>query len=144
MPSHLERMKTVRGGRICRSGKAARIMHSAALPPQRVLIKRRKSMYAIIEAGGKQFKVTTGDVLKVEKLEEEVGAKVTYEALFVSGDNGEIKTLDNAKKVKVTAEVVSQGKHPKIVVFKYRPKKRTKSKNGHRQPYTEIKIVEIK
>lgn len=100
-------------------------------------------MYAIIEAGGKQFKVTTGDVLKIEKIEEEVGSKVTFDALFVSADNGEIKTLDTAKQVKVTAEVVAQGKHPKIVVFKYRPKKRTKSKNGHRQPYTEIKIVSI-
>ncbi|MBR4407063.1 MAG: 50S ribosomal protein L21 [Clostridia bacterium] len=101
-------------------------------------------MYAIIEAGGKQFKVMAGDVIKVEKIDAEIGSKVDYQALFVSDENGNIQTLDNAKKVKVTAEVVAQGKNPKIIVFKYRPKKRTKSKNGHRQPYTEIKILEIK
>ena len=113
---------------------------------QRVLIKRRVIliMYAIIEAGGKQFKVMAGDVIKVEKIDAEIGSKVDYQALFVSDENGNIQTLDNAKKVKVTAEVVAQGKNPKIIVFKYRPKKRTKSKNGHRQPYTEIKILEIK
>jgi len=100
-------------------------------------------MYAIIECGGKQYDVRVGDSIKVEKLEEEIGTKLTFESLFVN-DNGQVKTTKDAKSVKVIAEVVAHGKGEKIIIFKYRSKKRTRSKNGHRQPYTEIKIVEIK
>ncbi|MDD4815887.1 MAG: 50S ribosomal protein L21 [Clostridia bacterium] len=100
-------------------------------------------MYAVIQTGGKQYKVNVDDVIKVEKLENEIGEKITFDAIFFS-DDGVIKTEKQANKIKVTAEVVAQGKNEKITVFKYRPKKRTKSKYGHRQPYTELKIVEIK
>lgn len=100
-------------------------------------------MYAIIECGGKQYDVKIGDVIKVEKLENKIGDKLTFDALFVSED-GKIKIDKDASAVKVSAQVVAHGKNKKIIVFKYRPKKRTKSKNGHRQPYTEIKILGIK
>lgn len=100
-------------------------------------------MYAVIQTGGKQYSVKVEDVLKVEKLEKEVGDKIVFDALLVS-DNGAIKTNAEAGAVKVTAEVVSHGKADKVVVSTYRPKKRTKRKYGHRQPYTELKILEIK
>ena len=100
-------------------------------------------MYAVIQTGGKQYNVSVGDVLRVEKLEQDIGSKVVFEALFVSED-GKIKVGADAKKVKVTAEVVAHGKADKIIVFRYRPKKRINKKNGHRQPFTEIKISEIK
>ena len=100
-------------------------------------------MYAIIEAGGKQFKVMAGDVIKVEKIDAEIGSKVDYQALFVSDENGNIQTLDNAKKVKVTAEVVAQGKNPKIIVFKFKRRKNYKRTKGHKEQRTLIKIESI-
>lgn len=101
-------------------------------------------MYAIIETGGKQYDVKVGDTIKVEKLDEEVGAKITFNALFVSGEDGAIKTKKEAEDVKVTAEVVAQGKGEKIIVYKMIPKEMYRRKNGHRQPYTELKILDIK
>lgn len=98
---------------------------------------------AIIETGGKQYSVSVGDVLKVEKLEKNIGDKVVFDALFIN-DESQIKFGKNANSVKVCAEVIGQGKADKIVVFKYNAKKRTRKKYGHRQPFTELKIVEIK
>lgn len=100
-------------------------------------------MYAVIVTGGKQYKVQVDDVLKVEKLENEVGDKITFDAIFVNND-GSIVADKNANTTKVVAEVVSQGKNPKIIVFKYKSKKHYKKTYGHRQPYTEIKILSIK
>ena len=100
-------------------------------------------MYAVIETGGKQYSVNVGDVLKVEKLDKPEGEKLTFNALFAN-DNGAIMVGKKAESVQVTAEIVSHGKSDKILVSTYRPKKRTKRKYGHRQPYTEIKIIEIK
>lgn len=101
-------------------------------------------MYAIIECGGKQFDVKVGDTIQVEKLEQEVGSKITFDALFTSDENGTIKTGKDASAVKVTAEVVAHGKGEKVIVYKMIPKEMYRRKNGHRQPYTEIKIVDIK
>lgn len=101
-------------------------------------------MFAVIQTGGKQYKVSAGDTLKVEKLELEVGAKVQFDVLLTS-DNGVIVAGNPVVKgVVCTAEVVAQGKGDKIVVYKYKPKKNYRRKQGHRQPFTQIKILEIK
>lgn len=100
-------------------------------------------MTAVIQTGGKQYVVAEGDVIEVEKLDNKIGDKLTFDAMFVSND-GKIKTNKTAEAVKVTAEVVEQGRNEKVIVFTYRAKKKTKRKYGHRQPYTSIKIVEIK
>lgn len=101
-------------------------------------------MYAIIKSGGKQYEVKVGDTIQVEKLETKIGEAVVFDALFVSDGNGQIKTGKAAGNVKVSTEVVSHGKAEKIIVYKFQPKKRTRKKYGHRQPFTEIKIIEIK
>jgi len=100
-------------------------------------------MYAIVEAGGKQHKVEAGKFYKFEKIEAEVGATVELPVLFVS-DEGKVKTgAPYVKGVKCVAEVLEHGKEDKIVVFKYKPKKNERKKQGHRQPYTKLKIVSI-
>ena len=101
-------------------------------------------MFAIIQTGGKQYKVSEGDVVKVEKLELEVGSKVNFDVLLTS-ENGKIVAGNPVvKNVTCTAEVVEHGKGDKIVVYKYKAKKNYRRKQGHRQPYTAVKIVEIK
>ena len=101
-------------------------------------------MFAIIETGGKQYKVSEGEELLVEKLDLEKGAKVEFAPLLVS-DNGTVKAgTPNVKGVKVVAEVVEHGKADKIVVFKYKAKKNYRRKQGHRQPFTALKIVSVK
>ena len=99
-------------------------------------------MYAIIENGGKQYKVSEGDVVRVEKLKAEVGAEVTFRALLVS-DEGGIKVGKEAEGAKVTAKVEAQDKFRKIIVFKYKSKKNERKKQGHRQPFTQVKIEKI-
>ena len=99
-------------------------------------------MYAIIENGGKQYKVSEGDVLKVEKLPAEVGAEVTFNVVMVSDDKG-VKVGKDLKNAKVTAKVEAQDKFKKIIVFKYKPKKNERKKQGHRQPFTAVKIEKI-
>lgn len=100
-------------------------------------------MYAIIATGGKQYKVNEGDVIKVEKLDAEVGAKITFdEVLLVGGDAVKVgtPTVDGAK---VEASVVSEGKSKKVIVYKYKPKTGYHKKNGHRQQFTQVKIDSI-
>ncbi len=99
-------------------------------------------MYAIIENGGKQYKVSEGDVLKVEKLPQEVGAEVTFNVVMVS-DGKDVKVGEDVKNAKVTAKVEAQDKFKKIIVFKYKPKKNERKKQGHRQPFTAVKIEKI-
>ncbi len=101
------------------------------------------SMYAIIKTGGKQYKVSEGDLVRVEKLPYEVGDTVEFdEVLLVAGDEVKVGSpvIENAK---VTATVEDQNKDKKIVVFKYKPKKQYRRKHGHRQPYTLVKIDSI-
>lgn len=101
-------------------------------------------MFAVIQTGGKQYKVAVGDVVKVEKLELPVGSKVNFDVLLTS-DNGVVVAGNPVvKNVTCVAEVVEHGKGDKIVVYKYKPKKNYRRKQGHRQPYSAIKIVEIK
>ncbi len=98
-------------------------------------------MYAVIVSGGKQYKVAEGDVIEVEKLALEIGAKVELPVLLtVDGDK---VVAGGDVKVKATAEVLAQGKDKKIVVFKYKAKKNVRKKLGHRQPFTKLKIVSI-
>ncbi|GAB6066369.1 50S ribosomal protein L21 [Aquifex pyrophilus] len=96
-------------------------------------------MYAVIKTGGKQYKVEKGMRLKVEKLPNEVGETVEFEALMIRKDDGSVEL----NKGKVIAEVKAHGRGKKIIVFKYRPKKNYKRWKGHRQPYTEIEIKDI-
>lgn len=101
-------------------------------------------MYAIIKTGGKQYRVQEGDVVKVERLPVEAGAEVTFdEVLAVS--NGEKLTVGtpNVKGATVSGSVLSHGKGEKIIIFKYKPKKSSASRKGHRQPFTEVKIEKI-
>ena len=99
-------------------------------------------MYAIIENGGKQYKVSEGDVVRVEKLKANVGDEVTFNVLMVGGEDG-VKVGKETEGAKVTAKVEAQEKYKKIIVFKYRSKKNERKKQGHRQPFTQVKIESI-
>ena len=101
-------------------------------------------MFAIIETGGKQYKVCEGDTIFVEKLEAEEGAEITFDkVLAVSSDAGFKAGSPVVEGATVTGKVLKNGKGKKIVVFKYRPKKDSKSMQGHRQPYTKVQIEKI-
>lgn len=100
--------------------------------------------YAIIETGGKQYKVQSGDVIDVEKLAVEKGSKVNFEKILLYVKNGEMAFgkpyLENKA---IVGEVVNQVKGKKIIGFKYKPKCRYRKRYGHRQQYTRVKINEI-
>ena len=101
-------------------------------------------MYAVVKSGGKQYKVQEGDICRVEKLSGDVGAEITFEdvLLFSDGENVQVGTprLDN---VTVKGTVVEQGQARKIIVFKYKRRKRYRRKQGHRQQYTAVKVDSI-
>lgn len=102
-------------------------------------------MYAVIEACGKQYKVTKGDVVFFEKLEVEEGKKVTFDKVVLLSDDGKVEVgAPYVKGIKVEGKVVAHGKGKKIIVFKYKAKKNYKRKQGHRQPYTKVEITAIK
>jgi len=102
------------------------------------------NMYAIIETGGKQYKVQEGDFVFVEKLEVEAGATVEIDKVLAVGDGAEVKFgAPYVEGAKVTAEAVKNGKDKKIIVYKYKPKKGYHKKQGHRQPYTKLEIKAI-
>ena len=100
-------------------------------------------MYAIIKTGGKQYKAEPEKFIDVEKLNAEVGAEVTFDALMVV--DGETVKIGApvVEGVKVTGQVLAQDKASKIVVYKYKPKKDYHKKQGHRQPYTRVLITSI-
>jgi large subunit ribosomal protein L21 len=100
-------------------------------------------MYAVIKTGGKQYRVSEGQKLFVEKLPGQVGETIAIDqVLFVGGDSPKIGQPLVAG-AKVAAEIVDQGRGKKIVVFKFRRRKNYRRKTGHRQPYTELKITGI-
>lgn len=100
-------------------------------------------MYAVIETGGKQYKVSEGDVIFVEKLDVEAGASVEIDKVLAVGGE-EIKVgAPYVEGAKVVAEAVKNGKAKKIIVYKYKPKKGYHKKQGHRQPYTKLEIKKI-
>ena len=101
-------------------------------------------MHAIIETGGKQYKVAEGDTLFIEKLPNEAGDTVTFDKVLavIDGDKITVGT-PVVEGAKVDASVVKNGKGKKIIVFKYKPKKGYRRKQGHRQPYTKVTIGKI-
>ena len=99
-------------------------------------------MYAIIATGGKQYKVSEGDVIKVEKLDAEAGNVVTFDQVIAVKDN-ELKVGEAVANATVTATVMDQGKGKKVIVYKYKRKTGYHKKNGHRQAYTAVKIDKI-
>ncbi len=106
--------------------------------------KVRNRMYAIIETGGKQYRVEVGSVVYVEKLDAEADSEITIDKVLAIGSDDGVKVgapyVDGAS---VTAKVVKNGKGKKITVFTYKPKKNEKRKLGHRQPYTKLEIAAI-
>ncbi|KYH28543.1 MULTISPECIES: 50S ribosomal protein L21 [Clostridium] len=101
-------------------------------------------MYAIIQTGGKQYRVQEGDVLFVEKLNAEVDTNVELtEVIAVNKDGNLVVGTPIVDGAKVVAKVLKQGKARKVVVFKYKPKKDSRKKKGHRQPYTKLQIEKI-
>ncbi len=100
-------------------------------------------MYAIVEVGGKQYKVEPNTFFKTEKLEANVGDKVELDCLLVAdGEKVEIAAA-GSKKAKAVCEVLELGKEKKVVVYKYKAKKNVRKKQGHRQPYTKLKVLSI-
>ena len=101
-------------------------------------------MYAVIEACGKQYKVEEKDVVFFEKLDAEEGKKVTFDKVILVSDDGKVQVGNPyVKGVKVEGKVVAHGKGKKIIVFKMKAKKNERKKQGHRQPYTKVKIEKI-
>ncbi len=100
-------------------------------------------MYAVIKTGGKQYRVSEGDVLRVEKLRGDVGSSINLdEVLMIGGDSVTVgkPTVSGAK---VTAEIVAQDRAKKVIVFKKKKRKNYRRKNGHRQPFTELRITGV-
>lgn len=101
-------------------------------------------MYAIIETGGKQYRITEGDVVFIEKLALEAGDSVDFDkVLAVSNDTGLTVGAPYVDGAKVVASVVKNGKAKKVLMMRYKPKKDVRVKRGHRQPYTQVKIESI-
>ena len=99
-------------------------------------------MYAIIATGGKQYKVSEGDIIKVEKLDAEAGATVTFDQVVAVSDK-ELKVAGDVANASVTATVMEQGRYRKVIVYKYKRKTGYHKKNGHIQAYTQFNIEKI-
>ncbi len=99
-------------------------------------------MYAIIATGGKQYKVSEGDIIRVEKLDAEVNSTVTFDQVVAVSD-GTLKVAADVKSATVTGTVMNQGREKKVIVYKYKRKSGYHKKNGHRQAYTQVKIDKI-
>ena len=101
-------------------------------------------MYAVIETGGKQYRVNEGDIVRVEKLAADVGSDVSFDRILAVGDGADLKVgtpiVDGAR---VSGRVVEQDRHRKIVVFKMKRRKNYRRKQGHRQYYTGVRIDKI-
>jgi large subunit ribosomal protein L21 len=101
-------------------------------------------MYAIMETGGKQYRVAPGQVVRVEKIDAEVGQAVDFDkVLLIVGDSGVSVGKPTVPGASVHASVLAQARAKKILVFKYKPKKRIRTKTGHRQPFTSVRIESI-
>ncbi len=102
-------------------------------------------MYAVIESGGKQYRVTEGMICSLEKIDAEEGSTVVFDKILVASDGENVKVgTPYLSSAKIVGKVLNHGKGDKITVFKYTPKKNYRKKKGHRQPYTRVQIEEIK
>jgi len=101
-------------------------------------------MLAVIKTGGKQYLVEPGDKLKIEKIDKEPGKDMTFDEVLLFEKNKKLEIgTPFLKGIKVKAKVLEQDKYKKVIIFKYKPKKRYKKKTGHRQPYTLVEIESI-
>ncbi|MEI6650639.1 MAG: 50S ribosomal protein L21 [Candidatus Moraniibacteriota bacterium] len=100
-------------------------------------------MLAIIRTGGKQYLVSEGEKLKIEKIEGEIGATLSFETLYIGDDKDAVVGVPVLEKAKVEGKILAQNRRDKVWGIKYKPKKRYKVKFGHRQPYTEVEIVKV-
>ena len=100
-------------------------------------------MHAIIQTGGKQYRVAPGDVIRVEKLSGEAGSEVSFPALAVFQDQGQLIAGPEAANSRVTGTIVNNGRAKKILVFKFKRKKQYKRTIGHRQGFTEVRVADI-
>jgi large subunit ribosomal protein L21 len=124
------------------SGHAAET--AKAVPEMARLAGGGACMYAIIETGGKQYKVQEGDILFIEKLSMAEGDAFAFDRVLAVSDEGILKTGNpTVGGVSVTAKVLAHGKGKKIIIYKYKAKKTERRKNGHRQPYTRVQIQTI-
>lgn len=102
-------------------------------------------MYAVVETGGKQYKVKSGDTVRVEKLEGDIGSEVTLDKVLMTGDGDKFQTgAPYVQGATVLAKIVEQHRTRKIIVFKYKRRKGYRVKRGHRQHYTALRIGDIK
>ena len=102
-------------------------------------------MYAVIKTGGKQYRVSEGETLKVEKLELEPGKKITFDEVLMIADGDKVQVgKPHVTKASVDAKVISQGKGKKVHILKFKRRKHSMKQQGHRQLYTEIQIDKIK
>lgn len=101
-------------------------------------------MYAIIETGGKQYRVQEGDVVFVEKISAEEGESVVFDKVLAISNDGDLTVgSPSVEGVSVNGKVLGHGKDKKVIVFKYKAKKGYRRKQGHRQPYTKVRIEKI-
>ncbi|HOK35547.1 MAG TPA: 50S ribosomal protein L21 [Candidatus Pacearchaeota archaeon] len=99
---------------------------------------------AVIKIGGKQYLVSPGDKIKIEKLDAEEGKEITFNEVLLLGKDDKIEIgTPLVKNAKVLGKVLKQEKDKKVIVFKYKPKKRYRVKKGHKQPFTEVEITKI-
>ena len=101
-------------------------------------------MFGVIETGGKQYKVSIGDKIRVEKLNVNEGDDIVFDKVLLIADDNEVKIgQPYIEGAKIKAKVVKQGKGKKQIVFKFKPRSNYKVKKGHRQPYTQVEIISI-
>jgi large subunit ribosomal protein L21 len=124
--------------------RMAEVLKPKGTESQRDWIEEVHRMYAVVETGGKQYRVTEGDVIYVEKLEGAQGDSIDLSNVLLVSNEGEIKVgKPYVEGAKVSATIEDQGKAKKIIVFKFKAKKDYRKKQGHRQPYTKLKIAKI-
>ena len=101
-------------------------------------------MFAVIKTGGKQYKVSEGDVIIAEKLDGDAGAKISFDDVLMVGTSGDVKIGSDAAKAKVTGEVLEQRQGDKVIVFKKKRRQNYRRKKGHRQLETVVRITGVK
>ena len=117
--------------------------HGATSVSRRVCYQEVLTMYAIICAGGRQYRVSQGDVIFIDKVDQEVDSAISFDVLMIGGD-GDVKVGNPViAGAKVEAKVLAQVKGEKIHVYKYKSKKNYNKLTGHRQPYTKVEITAI-